>query len=166
MVGNVWEWNSDQMYCNNTAAPIATPYSLGAYSCVGLPSPLDSGNGYSNGFDMNGFKFDGVQGPGGAAMTNWTIQSMGNSATSFNFALGLPLVGNDNGNAAGIAGITAKFHGDRFYLDNNNSNTLRVLYSGGAWYDSANSGRWASLWSLAPTSTSNSIGFRCALPAE
>lgn len=166
MVGNVWEWNSDQAYCNNTATPIATPYSLNAYTCVGTASTVDSGNGYSSGFDLNGFKFDGTQGPGGSNMvTDWNIDAGSYSASYFNVALGLPMVGNDNGNSIAVAANTAKFHGDRFYLSITNT-TSRGLYSGGAWSSSSSSGRWASYWYYAPSSTNAGIGFRCALPAE
>lgn len=165
MVGNVWEWNSDQAYCNNTNTPISTPYSLNAYTCIGTASTVDSGNGYSSGFDMNGFKFDGTQGPGGTAVTDWYIQDGSNGASYFNVALGLPMVGNDNGNSIAVAANTAKFHNDRFYLTIANT-TSRGLCSGGAWGSGTNNGRWASFWYYAPTSTNTTLGFRCALPAE
>ena len=116
---------------------------------------------------MNGFLFNGIQGPGGSATTNWTIANGNFSAANFNYALGLPLVGNDNGNAVSVSVNSAKFHGDYFYLDSNNGNASRGLYAGGSWTFGAYVGRWLSLWNSAPSVTSNNgFGFRCALPAE
>ncbi|NJM10173.1 MAG: SUMF1/EgtB/PvdO family nonheme iron enzyme, partial [Bdellovibrionaceae bacterium] len=166
MVGNVWEWNSDQAYCNSSASAISTPYSLGAYACIGTASAIDSGNGYSSGFDMNGFMFDGFQGPGGSNLVSeWNFQDLNFSANYFNVPMALPLVGNDNGNAIGIAANSAKLHGDRFWLYTGNGSS-RGLFSGGNWYNGSNNGRWTTNWSNSPSNAINHLGFRCALPAE
>lgn len=152
-VGNVWQWNSDQMSCNS-----------GTSICTGAKSALDAGNGYSSGFDMNGFLFNGTQGPGGTATMNWSISNGSFSAVNFNYALGLPLVGNDNGNAVSVSTDSAKFHGDYFYLDPGNGNASRGLFAGGYWSDGAYDGRWLSDWRFADARVT--VGFRCGLPAE
>ncbi|MCB9086034.1 MAG: fibronectin type III domain-containing protein [Bdellovibrionaceae bacterium] len=153
LVGNVWEWTSDQLDTCNAATDI----------CVGGTSTLDSGNR-----DMLNFQFDGVQGPGGVDPVNdWTFDSESYSASNMSLPLGLPLVGNDNGNAVAINTLVNPLHGDRIWLYTNNGNGVpaRGLLVGGAWYDGSNSGRWASVWSDTPTGTYNNIGARCALPA-
>ncbi len=58
MPGNVHEMTTDAY---TRAAAAATG--------VGIQSPLDSGNGYAAGFDMNGFNFDGVMAPAGLDQT-------------------------------------------------------------------------------------------------
>jgi len=171
-VGNVWQWVSDQMTCSTVS-----------HTCSGTSSALDSSNGYSSGFDMNNFLFNGVQGPGATTggqvaanyTSDWTIsngvvggtgQGQGFGAGYFNFPLGLPMFGNDSGNAKQISTMTAKFHGDYIALFTDNGNSSRGLFAGGDWSNGGYVGRWASAWNNSPAYTGNSIGFRCALPAE
>jgi len=163
LVGNNWEWQSDQMTCSNVT-----------HTCSGTQSAIDSGNGYTNGFDMNGFLFDGYQGPGGTVAgqtspdytNDWNLASETYGAAYFNPALGLPLVSNDNGNAVLVSANTAKLHGDYFYLRTDNGTASRGLSAGGYWGNGAVNGRWASYWRAGPSATGNNFGFRCALPAE
>lgn len=164
LIGNVWEWTSDQLNtCNSTT-----------HTCVGGSSTLDGGN-----TDMNNISFNGTQGHGGGTsnVTEWlfetvsqTIGSILYSTNYFSPALGLPLASNDSGNAlqVGTAITSTKLHGDRFwiYTDNGNGTPARGLVVGGSWNGGSNYGRWASLFSYTPTSTYNYLGFRCALPAE
>nr|BFD65293.1 hypothetical protein HAGR004_03150 [Bdellovibrio sp. HAGR004] len=132
---------------------------------------------------MNNFLFNGVQGPGATTggqvaanyTSDWTIsngvvggtgQGQGFGAGYFNFPLGLPMFGNDSGNAKQISTMTAKFHSDRFYLYTDNGNSSRGLFAGGSWNLGGLVGRWTSNWTYSPTSAYAYIGFRCALPAE
>jgi hypothetical protein len=163
LVGNVWEWTSDQMTCSNVS-----------HTCSGANSALDIGNGYSAGFDMQSFLFNGIQGPGGTSAgqvgpnytAEWPLTGQNFSAANFSFPLGLPLVGTDSGYSNTIASKAAKFHGDYFYLFTDNGNTSRGLFVSGAWSNGSNAGRWISHWYDTPLVTHYNIGFRCALPAE
>jgi len=154
-VGNVWQWNSDQISCD-----------AGTHICTGTQSTLDLGNGYSSGLDLNGFAFNGTQGPGGVTITEWTIANGNYSAANFNYALGLPLVATDNGNAISVSTNSAKLHGDYFYLETDGSNPLRGLSAGGAWSSGSRTGRWSTSLDYASSRPSLNGGFRCALPAE
>lgn len=164
LIGNVWEWTSDQLNtCNSTT-----------HTCVGGNSTLDSGN-----TDMNNISFNGTQGHGGGTsnVTEWlfetvsqTIGSILYSTNYFSPALGLLLASNDSGNAlqVGTAITSTKLHGDRFWLytDSGNGTPARGLFVGGNWFFGSANGRWASYFLNTPTLTGNYVGFRCALPAE
>lgn len=164
LVGNVWEWTSDQL---NTC-------SSGTHSCMGGNSTLDSGN-----TDMNNFAFDGTQGHGGGTsnVTDWLFETtpltLGGFTYNTNYfspPLGLPLATNDGGNAmqVGTAMTSTKLHGDKFWLltDNGNGTPARGLVVGGHWNVGSDGGRWSSYFVYAPASTNGYVGFRCALPAE
>jgi hypothetical protein len=171
-VGNVWQWVSDQMTC-----------STASHTCSGIQSAVDSSNGYSSSFDMNAFLFNGIMGPGSTTAgqvaanysSEWTIGNgviagtgagQGFGAGYFSFPMGLPMVGNDGGNAKSIAANSAKFHGDYIYLYTDNGNASRGLFAGGSWGYGSYVGRWTSYWGYTPSGTSSTVGFRCALPAE
>jgi hypothetical protein len=157
-IGNVWQWTSDQLVCDPSSTKV----------CSGIKSALDSGNGYGSGFDLNGFKFDGIQGPGGVSfnVSTWTIANGNFNAANFNTALGLPLVGNDYGNALSVSSFSANLRDDQFVLDNSSGGTSRGMLSGGTWNSGANAGRWLGRFALDPSTYFDSIGFRCALAAE
>lgn len=154
MVGNVYEWLSDQLgTCNSTT-----------HICTGVTSTLDNGN-----IDLNNFKFDGTQGPGGSNLTLWTFES--NVGQYFSTPLGLPLLNSDGGNAMLIGSDinSVKLHNDIFYLFTDNTNgspVARGLAAGFMYGYTVQSGRWATSFSVEPAYASPSIGFRCALPAE
>ena len=152
MVGNVWEWTSDQLgSCSGAGS-----------TCVGVTSAIDTGNS-----DMNGFPFDHVNAPGNGLVSEWTIESKTYSANYFSVPLGLPMMTNDSGNAISIDSWltpTNKFHGDRFWLYPTNGNVSRGLFVGGSWYDGSYAGRWASYWNNNPTDAGSNIGLRCAVP--
>lgn len=167
MVGNNWEWNSDQIYCNYNSTAITTPYYLAAYTCLGVISSIDNGNGYSASFDVNGFMFDGTTGPGGSStVTEWNLPDGSFSASYFNVPMGLPLLTTDNGNALSISSNSSLLHGDRYFIYTNNNTNLRAVHSGGSSAYQTGSGRWAARWAYGTDYSLNSIGFRCALPAE
>ncbi len=152
MAGNVWEWVSDQL----------DSCSGGGSTCVGVTSTLDTSN-----TDMNGFPFDHVTAPGNGLVSEWTIESKSYGANYFSVPLGIPMITNDGGNAVSIdSWLTPsnKFHGDRFWLYPTNGNTQRGLLVGGNWGGGSLGGRWASNWSSTPTTTSSSLGLRCAVP--
>ncbi|MBX2993190.1 MAG: SUMF1/EgtB/PvdO family nonheme iron enzyme [Bdellovibrionaceae bacterium] len=152
MVGNVWEWTSDQLgSCSGAGS-----------TCVGVTSAVDAGN-----TDMNGFPFDHVAAPGNGLVSEWTIESKSYGANYFSVPLGIPMITNDGGNAISIDSWltpTNKFHGDRFYLYPTNGNVSRGLFVGGSWGNGTVSGRWASAWSNTPASSGYNIGLRCAVP--
>ena len=152
LVGNVWEWTSDQL----------GSCSAGGNTCVGVTSALDTGN-----TDMNGFPFDSVTSPGSGLVSEWNIESMTYGANYFSVPLGIPMITNDGGNAISISSWltpTNKLHSDRFYLYPSNGNTQRGLFVGGAWYGGSGAGRWASFWNNPPSGQHSSFGMRCAVP--
>jgi hypothetical protein len=108
LIGNGATWLSDQFVCNPSL-----------HTCTGQTSTFDAGN-----TDLNGFQFNGTQGPGGSSigsvtfetmatstsplafddLLSWpassSIASIGNMGASYISApMGLPLVGSDGGNA-------------------------------------------------------------------
>jgi hypothetical protein len=154
LVGNVWEWTSDQMNCN------------GSYVCTGAQSGLESGN-----TDLEGFLWDGTHGPGGQNIAGWTIDTGASTynALYFSFPLGVPMVGTDSGNALQInttALPSGRLHDDLYVLFTN-YNTTHGLATGGDYEGSTGTGdgRWASLWEYS-TYTAEGVGFRCVLPAQ
>ncbi len=168
LVGNIWNWTSDQL----------TNCSTVTHTCQGATSGLDSGN-----TDLNIFNFDGVQGPGGVAAgqvpanytDQWFLQNgivggsggaQGYGAGYFSAPLGLPLVGNDNGNAILISNEVAKFHQDFIQLYTDTGSISRAMSVGGPWSYGPGNGRWESYWVLDSSGGTNIFGFRCALPAE
>ena len=167
MIGNVAEYVSDQLgSCDSTT-----------HTCSGISSTLDEGNR-----DLNGFSFDGSQAPGGgsSAITNWTYELFSlapigsNNYTSMYFStpLGLPILTSDGGNALSIGPEidTNKLHVDRIDLNTDSANdasVARAVRVGGGYGLGNGGGRWYSDYTPRPiTSTSQSTGFRCALPAE
>lgn len=151
LVGNAAEWTSERLDCN-----------AGTNVCQGDTNPFDSGD-----TDFANVHFDGVSGPGGSAITNFVVDTL----SYFSSALGLPLIGNDAGNALTINSnlqlILAK---DLFVLNNNSGLVTRGVIVGGnannaTWMLGDNAGRWATDASNAPTFTDPYVGFRCVLPA-
>jgi hypothetical protein len=170
MVGNVWQWSSDQLAtCYSTSPPGGTP----VHSCQGETSTLDSGN-----TDWNGFNFDGTIGPGGTTNTGGTLSSEnlgGPTFNSFQIPLGLPMVTASLSAWDSLAIGTGvgqfnpvKFHGNYFWLytDNGNGVPARGAFAGGAWSYGSDGGRFALSLSGTPSVTFNYLGFRCLLPAN
>lgn len=166
MVGNLWEWTSDQLSC---------PSNIGD-SCVGQASSVDAENS-----DMDGVIFDGQNiaghGPGDRnylsddtfALNNWEINGIPrNGTTYFNPVLGFPLMATDNGGSVSISSLSAVdfFQNDRFYFSPTSANLLRGLLLGGVWNSGPSAGRWASFWDASVNQTSSALGARCALPVR
>jgi len=157
LIGNVTTNVSDQLSgCDQTS-----------YACSGTSSALDLGN-----LDMTYYNFDGSQGPGGGGVnfSNIAISALSNGITSLSLPLGLPMVGNDSGNALTIGGAVfaaSKIHATQVLFLNQSAlvGTRSGAYGGG--YDTFDS-RYSSSWAAAPSSNPVSVGtgFRCALPAE
>jgi hypothetical protein len=78
---------------------ISCPYGNSG-PCVGIASPFDTAN-----LDLVGFQFDGSQGPLVTNTHSGTMKSLVASSVISNYTvpLGIPLVGNDNGNAISIS---------------------------------------------------------------
>ena len=159
MVGNVWQWSSDQLgVCDSSA-----------HTCLGVTSTVDTAN-----TDWNGLNFDGTIAPGGGGsnVTEWNFSAMSFSASRFNVPLGLPIVSSSSlwdALAIGAGALQfnpAKFHGDHFWLYTDNGGSSRGAFAGGSWYNGSQAGRFTLLLFLGPSFASNYIGARCALPAE
>lgn len=164
MVGNIYEWASDQLSCPTTEGD----------TCIGQTSTLDAGN-----TDMLSFKFDGFQGPGDRSgvgdgtftINDWVLQSaIRNGTTYYNPILGLPLMSNTGVNIDSVSiadWITSNlFHNDNFYLSPSNGNSVRGLLLGGSWNGGTRPGRWLSLWAYSSANSYSIVGGRCALPVN
>ena len=160
MVGNVWQWSSDQLGACNA----------GTHTCVGLTSTIDATN-----TDWNGLNFDGTIGPGtgGANLTEWDFSTSSYSTTKFLVPLGIPMVGSvaaswdalTIGASAGQINAT-KLHGDHIWLYTDNGGSQRGAISGGTWYSGANGGRFSINVFNPPANAGSGVGVRCTIPAE
>jgi hypothetical protein len=137
-VGNVWEWDSDQINCTGAA-------------CTGVTSAVHAAND-----DFNGVAFDGTQGP----TTSNTFTNFG----KIQFPIGIPIVSGAFAGDGSVARTAAQFHGDYFWI--NVAASTRGAFAGGGWNNGSNSGRFALNLRYAPTAASTNIGLRCALPAD
>ncbi len=153
MVGNVQESISDELSC---------PDGL---SCYGIASSIDTDN-----TDLNGFAFDGTQGPGGSAAVDGWLFQFGNFSTAyFNVLLGIPLVANDGDSVTISSWATAsKFHNDRFNLFTANASTTRYPHVGGFYIygNSSQYGRWSIDWRDGPAALAHHMGARCMAPIK
>ena len=159
LVGNLQEVVSDEINC---------PDGL---SCYGQSSTIDPDN-----TDMNGFAFNGVQGPGGSASVgSWGFHFAPHGSNYFNSVLGIPLRTNESGAVHTNTMGYNFFHGDFIYLDTDNVNTegnpignLRYLFTGGFWSfgESGQSGRWTSVFNLDSNSWGGHMGARCMAPVK
>lgn len=164
MVGNVWQWSSDQLGTCSSAS----------HTCQGIKSQLDTTN-----TDWYGFNFDGTIGPGGVSSTtegNFSSEALGSATfNSFQVPLGLPMVTSSlsawDSIAIGSSGgqfPTASFDGNHMWLytDYGNGSPARGAIAGGSWYDGSHAGRFALNLANTPAHTYDFVGFRCALPAN
>jgi len=160
MVGNVYEWLSDQLGACSGAA---------AYTCAGAASGLDATN-----TDFQTYSFTGAAdgaGPGGQAITNYSMDAGTFSSTRFIIPLGLLAVGSANASfdsflLTAVVGAgnfdPAKLHGDYFYINNATVGASRGAIGGGYWVVGAPSGRFVLGLYVVPASAGISIGLRCA----
>ena len=160
MVGNVYEWLSDQL-----GACIAGT----TWTCAGAASGLDATN-----TDFQNYHYTGANdgaGPGGQSITSFDMSVGSYSATRFIIPLGLPAVGGANAifdsfllTATVGAGNfdPAKLHGDYMYLYTQTANASRGALGGGSWTGGARNGRFFLALDVAPALTYYGIGLRCA----
>jgi hypothetical protein len=159
MVGNVWEWTSDQL----------SDCSSSTHTCTGATSNLDSGN-----TDWNNLSLPGAS----SNATEWTMSSASFDAVNFSIPLGLPTSSTDSGNAKVIgSGITsAQMHNDYIWVYTDSS-YIRGAVTGGGILDGGKAGRYALDVMTYQGPGGNAclyngscfeeiVGFRCALPAE
>jgi len=158
MVGNVIEWVSDQLESCDATSNI----------CRGGTSALDLGN-----FDINGFAFDGIEGPGGEATASVDSDAFAGSLysqTRMILPLGLPLVSSSSSYASALIGTnisSTALHGDDFGVFTdvaNGSGMARGGRTGGSVYFDGSSGRWHLDFMHIPMDGSRTIGFRCMAP--
>jgi len=149
LVGNVWEWNSDQVDCDGT-------------NCLGTPASSNTADSMNSDFD--GVVFNNTSGPIVAPPTtsSWTFATTGKIL----FPLGLPVVSSYTPvSGDGVATFSsAQTHGNSFYLQVVAS--PRGALAGGAWYTGSSAGRLALFLDYAPADTGTAVGFRCSLPAD
>jgi hypothetical protein len=163
MVGNVWEWNSDQIQCS------AASCTSNIIPTIDIPNANILKNGDGNFID---FATPGTA----ASVGNTTLM---NTFNYFSIPLGLPL------NCTGGACVTATddntlisgkttaggglathngfpLNGDAFWI------ILGVVprgaITGGAWSYASQSGRFTLALSVAPSDANYHIGARCAVP--
>jgi Fibronectin type III domain len=140
LVGNVWEWASDQLSCDGAR-------------CTGIPGSSNSADSGNN--DFLGVAFDGQQGPAGTFPFS--------AAPSVQLPLGLPIATSSFVGDAVVPLPPEQLHGDYLFLDP--SPSTRALASGGDWSDGAEGGRYSLHAYFTPSDSSPYVGFRCALPA-
>lgn len=154
VVGNVWEWSSDQINCNGTTCSGQT----------GGSNTADSTN-----TDWAGLAFDDTQGPT-KDPTHTTLNTAGTgySITSWGymqFPAGIPIAQQSSFSGDGVVSLTStQFHGDYFWI--NVTSSARGAFAGGGWYAGASAGRFALSLHVGPANTYTFLGFRCALPAD
>jgi hypothetical protein len=141
LVGNVWEWSSDQISC-------------GGATCVGMSAVYNTVD--TSNRDFEGVAFDGTQGP----TTSNTFTTWG----KIQFPVGIPIAGAGFTGDGTVSRTAAQLHGDFFWI--NVGSSTRGTYGGSSWYDGTQAGRFALAVDDAPTVTYLVLGFRCALPAE
>lgn len=141
LVGNVWEWTSDQINCTGT-------------SCTGLPGTSNTVDTTND--DMTGVAFDGTQGPNSSN----TFATWGR----IQLPIGIPIASVGFTGDGVVTRTSTQFHGDYFWV--NIANAVRGSRVGGSWRHDSRSGRFALLLDNDSTNTASNLGFRCALPAE
>jgi hypothetical protein len=163
MVGNVWEWNSDQIQCS------AASCTSNIIPTIDIPNANILKNGDGNVIDFAT--------PGTAASTG--SATLMNTYKYFSIPLGLPLnctgdscvtATDDNtlisGKTTAGGGIATHngfpLNGDAFWIAL--GVTSRGALPGGSWSELSRSGRFALDLLEAPSSVFNSVGARCAVP--
>lgn len=147
LVGNVWEWNSDQINCT-------------ASDCTGRSAADNDYNGlndHDNG-DWDGVYFKDGVGPAPSSGSASAFSSYG----KIMFPIGIPALSSASGD--GIVTINStQDHSDGFWIS---LSSPRGAFAGGSWLNGSRAGRFALNLNHAPTGTLYYIGFRCALPAD
>jgi hypothetical protein len=160
LVGNVWEFTSDQLTGCNSGAHTCTPAAV---------SSLDSTN-----TDWSTIPYDGLVGPGGVSIYTFSLADGSYNVTEFLAPLGLALVaGVSSSYDATVLGTTtgqinaAKLHGDFFYFYTDNGSTGSQALGGGDFSNADSAGRFAVYFYYPPADPYNrsNLGFRCMLSA-
>jgi hypothetical protein len=170
LVGNVWEWSSDQI--TSCGAP-SNAANICTTTAVGTADATNTDWYNSSALAIN---YNGNVGPGGAAVAaaSWAFSAGATySATDFLAPLGLPLLASVASNydatviGTGTGQINpAKFHGNFFYLQTSNSpSSARGAFFGGAWASGSQSGRFSLGLINTPADSNNGFGLRCSVPA-
>ncbi len=169
-VGNVWEWNADRAYCNDATLECSTRPDDPSPNLANF-TPIDESAGVSEVQDVTWRNGDGYNlGETGGTIffpyqTNYIYNLTGDIFLSM--AQGTPIkdlvLDDDNKLITPKNGVSAPIdystlNSDYFWIDSTNS--LRGLFVGGYWHNSARLGRFAGYWSGAPSGVSNSIGGR------
>ena len=141
VVGNVWEWSSDQLSCTGAA-------------CTGVSAASNTADTTND--DFTGLAFDGTQGP---TTSNYFTNFTGN----IQFPIGIPIAGGAFAGDGTVARTATQFHNDYFWISV--AAGTRGAFAGGSW-NAGSSGRFALHLNYAPSNTVTTLGFRCALPAE
>lgn len=141
-VGNVWEWATDQILCDNVKCTGVT----------GGANTVDTTN-----TDWAGTLFDGTQGP----TATGTFTSFG----KVQLPAGIPIAGAGFTGDGVVSMTAAQFHSDSLFLTNVGAGT-RGAMGGGSWSFDGRAGRFALHLFTAPTINTNIIGFRCAIAAD
>jgi len=144
LVGNVWEWNSDQTNCTGS-------------TCLGVNAASNTDDNMNG--DWDGVAFDDTNGPAPATGSATVFSNWGKIL----FPIGLPALSSYSGDGA-VALSSSQAHGDGFWI--NSTSSPRGAITGGAWYADSGAGRLALNLTAAPTHTSTNVGFRCSLPAD
>lgn len=139
LIGNVWEWSSDQVTCKGT-------------TCSGVTAnEIDPTN-----TDWNGVNFDNRQGP---AKSN-SLSHFG----SIQFPIGIPIAEPSFNEDGIVSRKAAQFHGDSFWITEVPAGP-RGARAGGSWSAKTYAGRFTLHLASPPFATYPDIGFRCAIPA-
>ena len=172
MVGNVWEWLTEQVECYGD--DVHNGY------CLGTANDIDDdilGWGYCDDDDgaTNGWACDYTTG------LPMTIDSYEYTTSNIQILDGTELGDYysridafDFGTSVfGItsvldSGYDAGFNDDYFYRQYSTSSDIRAAFAGGSWDDGTDAGRFALGLLGTPSSTSYGSGFRCvlAVPAD
>jgi hypothetical protein len=143
LIGNAWEWSSDQITCSSGI-------------CYGTTAA-------SNSIDATNSDFEGV-------ILNNTTDSPTSPVRFYsgNFVqlpLGFLILGSTYTVDGAIPVVAAKLHNDNFYGITHSSNTYGTN-PGGTWTDYSSAGRYTIRLRTTPTTAQVYNGFRCMIPAE
>jgi hypothetical protein len=142
LVGNVWEFHSDQINCTGAA-------------CTGVAAAANTVDSTND--DFAGVAFDNTQAPTGVNdFSNWgRVQ----------FPLGIPIANAGFTGDGMVTRTSAQLHSDLYRV--NTGAAVRTGRSGGSWFDGADAGRFELNFNYDTSSSSGQdIGFRCSITAD
>lgn len=139
IVGNVWEWTSDQLSCNGT-------------TCTGTAAASNTADNTND--DWTGAAFDNTQGP--------TSNNYFHTWLKIQLPIGIPIAGAYAGDGV-MTWVNTQFHNDYFWIGVVAGS--RGAFAGGNCGSGAQAGRFGVSVFGAPSSTDYSIGSRCGRQA-